>query len=503
MSERTPSSRRSVSRGLVKSLLCALGIGATCLALAASGIPGDVTAQGLGNPDPDIKAMNKAFQNYMKSVKDMQKEFLSAVTFGLDDAHAVGAYDLITSFLNSTNRSQLTASGSGRRDYPRFAGFDDPDTRIGVDNPDTQYMGTVVNNADCEGVWRIFGNRSNTVDFILTTFDTGSGTGGGPTLEDEDMVDVNGDSLGVDEDFVVYAGCGADPGIVDPDGAEYTWFDIQAIPTDQLQFARRQSACDWEQEVPGEIHIERVGSRGVPSGPLDPAIMTEQILDGKAILDVQGPFWPAFVDSIRNNIPVNTATPWQPTGGLGITTQLNMLMWYDLADDEALVIRLPDEDVAAYYGLQLSNFWGSSADWANRHVSMSWGLGGTCQAEQASVPTPHPAQAVIKANGGPEDCGFQRAYFIVVSKEDPGVQNWIETAEMSQGLIAGRLQSVPAVDFPSVAGFSCMLPVAFTLPTAAVQGFLGQLGAAPYTPAERAAQLEVRQDYARSKYVFW
>ena len=87
--------------------------------------------------------------------------------------------------------------------------------------------------------------------------------------------------------------------------------------------------------------------------------------------------------------------------------------------------------------------------------------------------------------------------------QDPRVQNWIETAEMSQGLIAGRLQSVAASDFPSVAGISCMLPVAFTLPTVAVKGFLGQLGATPYGPAERAAQLEIRQDYARSKYVFW
>ena len=74
-------------------------------------------------------------------------------------------------------------------------------------------------------------------------------------------------------------------------------------------------------------------------------------------------------------------------------------MWYDLADDEALILRFPDETVAGYYGLQLSNFWGSSSDWANRHVSLSWGLGGSCQAE-LSQPTGHPAQQLITANGG-------------------------------------------------------------------------------------------------------
>jgi hypothetical protein len=491
MSQRTPTNQRTAPRRSLKAVGLSLLVGLACVAMLASGVPSDAAAGGLGSPDADVDAMNKAFQDYMKSVKDMQNSFLGADTFSLDDAHAVGAYDLISAFLNTTNRSQLTASGSGRRGFPRFAGFDDPDTRIGVDNPDTQYMAAIVSNPDCDGVWRIWGNRSNTADFILTTFDTASGAGGGPTLEDE-VMDINPDGT-----FEAYASC---PEIRDP-----AWGDnfLELFPSEQIQIARRQSACDWENEAPGEIHIERVGSRGEQSGPLSPAVMTEQILDGKAILDVQAPFWPAFVDSIRENIPVNTATPWRPTGGLGITTQLSMLMWFELEDEEALIIRLPDEDVAGYYGLQLSNFWGSSADWANRHVSTSWGLGGSCQSE-LSQPTFHPAQqAIITAGGG--FCGQQDAYFVVLSKQDPGVQNWIDTAELSQGIIAGRLQSVPAADFPNVVGVSCSLPVAIKVPAAFVKPTLLQLGASftEYDETDRAGQLEVRQDYARSKYIFW
>lgn len=482
----------SPHRGPLKVIAGALVVGLVCVAIAAAGAPLDANGQGLGSPDKNVEAMNKAFSDYLKAIKDTQKAFLAADTFGLDDAHAVGAYDLITAFMHSAARNNLTSSGSGLRGYPRFAGFDDPDTRIGVDNPDTQYMGTIVPNGDCEGVWRIFGNRTNTVDFILTTFDTASGLGGGPTLEDEDMM------INPDGSFEVYASC--------PQNRDLAWDNwLELIPSAALQIARRQSHCDWATEAPGEIHIERVGSAGVPSGPLDPAVMAAQINVGTALFETQAPFWPAFVDTIKQNIPVNTATPWQPTGGLGITTQLNMLMWFDLEDDEALIIRLPDEDVAAYYGFQLSNFWGSSADWANRHASMSWGLDGTCQAEQAIGPSPHPAQALITANGGP-DCGFQRAYFIVVSKNDPGVQNWVETAEMSQGLLAARLQSVPAADFPNVVGFSCMLPVAFPpMPVNQVAPFLQSIGAASpgFTPADRSDQLEVRQDFARNKYVFW
>jgi len=495
MSARTPSPRRFNYRRPLKALAGGLIAGFACFAIAATGVPHDASAngQGLGSPDKDVKAMNKAFSNYLKSIKNMQKAFIGADAFSLDDAHAVGAYDLIMAFVQGSGRNTMTSSGSGLRNYPRFAGFDDPDTRIGVDNTDTQYMGTIVPNPDCEGVWRIWGNVTNTVDFILTTFDTSSGLGGGPTLEDEDMV------INPDGSFEAYASC--------PDNRDPAWDNwLELIPSEALQIARRQSMCDWETEAPGPIHIERVGTAGVPSGPLAPAIMAAQINAGIALFETQAPFWPAFVDTIKQNIPVNTATPWRPTGGLGITTQLNMLMWFDLADDEALILRLPDEDVAAYYGLELANFWGSSADWANRHVSMSWGLDGACQAEQASGPSPHPAQALITANGGP-DCGFQRAYFIVVSKQDPGVQNWVETAELSQGILAARLQSVDATDFPNVVGLgSCMLPVAFPpMPVNRVAPFLQRIGAASpeFTPADRSDQLEVRQNFARNKYIFW
>ena len=50
-----------------------------------------------------------------------------------------------------------------------------------------------------------------------------------------------------------------------------------------------------------------------------------------------------------------------------------------------------------------------------------------------------------------------------------------------------------------------MLPVAFPpMPVNQVAPFLQSFGAAsPFAPSDRTEQLEVRQDYARSKYVFW
>lgn len=519
MSKQTPSRRRWIDWRPLQAVAGALIVGVTCFAVFASGVPNAAEAKppakGSGLPS-NLEAMKEAFEDYVKTVEETAKLFVESDTFRLDKAHAVGAYDLISAFLHSSNRNSLTSSGSGARGRPRFVGFDDPDTRIGVDNPDTQYMGTIVDSSQCydddgnEIAWRIWGNRSNSVDFILTTFDTSTGTGGGPTLEDEDMVNLAGNPLELDEDWEAFAACQE---VLDN---HPEWLNQLPLPqTPTLQIARRHTHCDWSVERPEEIHIERLGTEGVPSAPLDPAIMTKQIEQGTALFQTQGPFWPAFVDSIKGALPVNTATPWQPTGGLGITTQYNTFMWFDQGDDPdaAVIIRLPDTDIAKYMGLQLSNFWGSSADWANRHVSMNWGLDGGCQAEQ-SAPTFHPAQQAILDAGG-EFCGQQDAYFIVLSAADPGVKNWIETAELSEGLLAGRLQSVDA-PIQEVAGLTCNLPVAIPVPgpdafpfptnlAMRVQIVLGQVGAtaSPATPQFREDTLKVRQSFVRDKYIFW
>jgi hypothetical protein len=467
---------------------------ALAVACAALGLTG-LSPWAAADSPPDGTAVKNAYKDFINAFRTLEKQFRQSETIEIDEAHRVGAYDLITGFLNSGGRTGISTSGTGRRGYPRFAGFDDPDTRIGVDNPDTQYMGTVVYNGSGDQIYRVFGNRgvgaSKTVDFILTLFDTASGTGGLGTLEDEDMV------IAPDGSYEAYFSSAA---LKDP--AWDNWVELPAL--DGIQIARRQTACDWSEEVPGEVHIERLGTEGVPSADPSVDVLVQQYQDATALVQTQGPFWPGFVDTIKNNIPVNTATPWAPTGGLGITTQQNMLMWFDLDDDDALILRLPDEDVAKYYGLQISNFWGSSSDWANRHVSMSWGLDGQCQAEQ-SQPTFHPAQQLIFANGGPF-CGAQDAYFVVLSKQDPGVQNWIETAGLTQGIVAGRLQSVDPADVPDVVGLgSCMLPVAIEVPVVAVKPTLQGLGASfgPFAPADRAAQLEERQSFVRNKYVFW
>lgn len=437
---------------------------ALALGLALGIVAGGAQADGEDKP---VKDMQKAWNEYSKVVKETIEDWQETPQYEDDP---VGAYDLLAGFMTTNFRSHINSSGASFRGRPRFAGFDDPDTRIGIDNPDTQYMAAAIPNGDGQNVYRVFGNRSNSLDMILQWFDSTSSTGGGATLEDEDLV------VEPDGSYEVYL---STPEL--RDNAWANWLEIPA--SDGLTIQRRHSHCDWSVEVPGEVHIERVGTAGVPI-PADvysnPEVMTRQIEFGTSVLANQGSFWSTFAQNLKTQLPPNFIFGWAPTGTIGITTQLSFTAWAQIPEGMALIITLP-EAPAQYYGFQLFNFWGSSLPWADRQVSLSWGVGGTCQAQQTS-------------DGN---------YYIVVSAEDPGVQNWVDTMGREEVGMAGRLQSVDPADFGAITD-----PASIYKPQTQLVAIEDVLSILPpdtnlVTEEERAAQLEERQNFVREKYVFW
>ena len=96
--------------------------------------------------------------------------------------------------------------------------------------------------------------------------------------------------------------------------------------------------------------------------------------------------------------------------------------------------------------------------------------------------------------------------YIVVSKEDPGVHNWIGTMGLNPVFIAGRLQSVlDPDDVDRVSGVGPYLPISFVVPLAAVFPGSPALPADMVfvTPEERSAQIRERQIYQKEKYAPW
>lgn len=136
-----------------------------------------------------------------------------------------------------------------------------------------------------------------------------------------------------------------------------------------------------------------------------------------------------------------------------LATQLQSAGYFQLADDEALVITINPGN-AGYFSVPVTNDWTITSNYWDQQTSLNI------------------AQSVKNADG---------TYTIVVSPTDPGVANWVSTGGLNQGTISIRFQDFdPASDVdPTVSSQVVKLNELSGLPTV--------------TEAERQAQLAARK----------
>ena len=422
--------------------------------IAAAGFASFMSQRQLNETPPSAATadLEAAWQAYYEAVGEVQANFLASDTYKIDPAHRAGAIQLLQAIV-AANINGTMAGGDGR--YPHIRLVLSPSIKLGVDNPDTLYRGATISNPDGTSVYRVWGNRGTASDFLLEQFYGPDPNGAISVFEDEDLVtDAEGN-------FELYL------------SAERQGENWMPLPQDEraLLLMFRDSFTDWDTEEASTLHIERVGEVGVPSPDLTEAALVQQIQDATQVLLRQGQFWPEFSNRLRL-IGENQFAAFRGSGTLGILSQYFAPGFFSLEQDEALVVLIPDVD-AGYCGFQLANFWAASPDWPNRQSSLSWCNDGS--------------QARPSEDG---------SYTFVVSPQDPGVQNWIDTSGNTQGLLYVRIQS------PRLALEDAPKPE-----TRLVK--LGELAAAlpAGTPAfgsdQRAAQLRSRQAHARRRYQAW
>jgi hypothetical protein len=96
---------------------------------------------------------------------------------------------------------------------------------------------------------------------------------------------------------------------------------------------------------------------------------------------------------------------------------------YELKDDEALIVETQLPEHCAYHSLILTNEIYETTDWYNSQSSLN------------------DAQAAADKDG---------VLRIVVSAQDPGVPNWLDTAGYSTGVIQGRWLDCSSKPVPSI-----------------------------------------------------
>ncbi|GFG50199.1 hypothetical protein CQY20_17295 [Mycolicibacterium agri] len=358
-------------------------------------------------------------------------------------------------------------------------------SRILYDNPDTIYRFMAVNKTSTYVIrgkfedWNPEDPESNPKLPADTTFSLLTGLSGNTAqvLSQKDLVvKPNGE-------FEIYVSAGPKPD-------EYDNY-IQ-LTSDSTLIAARDTLADWNVEQPMTLSIERIsgppnslaaqlGLFAIPF--IGPAVSERpfltQLVSLIPPLPNEPPLLRGAVTSVimliglqmeREYIRVatvdsSTGGPRQPnvftdptSNAAFLSTQLQSAGYFDLADDEALIVTVDPGD-SGYFVVPVTNDWTITDNYWDQQTSLNI------------------AQAVQNSDG--------KTYTIVISKADPGVYNWVSTGGLNQGTVSIRFQDLGDVG-PTVSSKVVKISE------------LDDPGVLPpdtvfVTPAQRAEQIDLRR----------
>jgi hypothetical protein len=307
--------------------------------------------------------------------------------------------------------------------------------RQGLDNPDALYWSAYL-DGDAEYVVR--GRRGTSADLSFQVMAGAYGPVGGspPSLTAFDDRELE----------------------VAPDGT----FEWRFGP---LPGARnliiREVFNDWATEEPGRLWIERTDTLGIAATPPGRDRLAKKYEIAGKLLVGSIQTWFAFPHFFQYLEPVNTLTPPRSTPG-GLESQRSSIGHYELADDEALVVTVPECTDCAYQAIQIGSDWYASTDYETHQTSLT---------KAQSVVDPDGMLRYVISEGAPGRGG--------------GIANWLETTGHRTGPIMLRWQRLerdlgpedgPAVEKVALADVPDLLP-----------------HFSPVTPEEYAERIAARQ----------
>jgi hypothetical protein len=236
-----------------------------------------------------------------------------------------------------------------------------------------------------------------------------------------------------------------------PDGHDGDWWQLNAEAGKLLV---RKCACDWNNELDAQVAINRLDDGGVDMSPAEIARRFSDMGDwikGMITFDME------LVRYYEEHHGVNvlTRSQWIQQGGGLATKQAYYDGIHRIADDEALIVEFPVPDPCRYWQILVADDRFATVDWVNRQSSLN------------------DVQARVDADGW---------FRGVVSKQDPGVHNWLDKADWPWGILQARFYQ--ADEYPEA-----------TVTKVAVGEVLECLpgGTPTVTRDERAAQLRHRR----------
>lgn len=278
-------------------------------------------------------------------------------------------------------------------DHPVLMRSNDNTTMWGGPNTDNTYLRAHI---DGSLTYRLSGNVSTVHNFIVSATD-----GDMQQKKYKIIGDLDKDDLQTDED-------GNFELIISPNEHDGPWLQTTA---DIRILTIRTYYTDWDTQRPAEFHLEKVGETDYP--PLRPT--PEQLsarLDAAADwVETSIRYWNAYQKRSVVGTELNKMSkPGNTPGGSAQIFYAGAP--YDLADDEALLFEgFPP--AASYWTVQTYiTGWFTAGDYAHRVTSLN------------------NKQTLISNDG-------KMRY--VLSRQDPGIQNWIDTEGRQKGSITYRI----------------------------------------------------------------
>jgi hypothetical protein len=286
--------------------------------------------------------------------------------------------------------------------HPEFR-LMDQHGQFGLFNPDNLYRLAVISTP---GTYVIRGKRGSSSDLQIQVGAGGPGIGDGINLIP--IAELALDQLKVDAD-------GRFEIVISDTRCGSNWLPNTKGTLRANTVLIRESLMDWTSEAGGTWFIERTDARGTPS-PLPTAELVDaQYTRACESLVTSTHGWVNFVIQILARAPRNVLTPPKQAES-GLPGQWSSSGVFPLAPDRAAVVTLA-RSPARYQSMQIGDLWFNALDYAHRQTSL---------------------------NMAQTRCSSDGRYRLVISSEDPGVNNWLDTGGASTVFAFLRWQGLPA-----------------------------------------------------------
>jgi len=277
--------------------------------------------------------------------------------------------------------------------------------KIGADNPDNIYQKAVV---DGRHDYVIRGMRGS-VYYISMATSKGSYAENFKQIE-TGFLDSNSLQIAADGSFEIILSATPKPG---------NWLPMHA---DSQSLLIRQTFMDRASEIPAEITIERADAGATPE-PLSAETLDRKLRTAASFIDNTARLfadWSASYRGRPNELPPADQQLCHATGG-----DPNIFYYhgyFELAEDEALVIEVERIPECRAWNLQTDNYWMESLDYRYHNIHLN----------------KHTAKS--RADGG---------VTMVLAHRDPGLDNWLDTAGHRLGTLCFRWIGAKEVVHPT------------------------------------------------------